>query len=104
MNWYLEKSPKGSLSPSALIPTPGLEEFCDLGTGLGIRGLWTDGTLIHAVSGSDYFTVTNVGTATDRGDIGTSSGMVSMANSGTEVMTVDGASGYIYTIATDNSR
>ena len=101
VNWYLEKSPEGSLSPSALIPTPGLEEWLDLGTDAGIRGLWPVGNLLHAVSGSDYFTVTGDGTATDRGNLDTNTGMVSMANSGTEVMTVDGDSGYIYTLATD---
>ena len=99
INWYLEINPEGSLSPSALIPTPGLEEWVDLGTDAMVRGLWTDGTLLHAVSGSDYFTITTGGTATDRGDLDTSSGMVSMANSPTEIMTVDGTSGYIYNIA-----
>lgn len=101
INWYPEVNPEGSLSKMSLIPTPGLEEWVDLGTNAIIRGLWTDGTLLHAVSGSDYFTVTAGGTATDRGDLDTSTGLVSMASSPTEIMTVDGTSGYIYNIAAD---
>ena len=53
------------------------------------------------VSGDTLFEIDSAGTATNRGTLSTATNRVSLDENGTEVMIVDGANGYIFTLATN---
>jgi hypothetical protein len=86
---------------AALIGTPGLSLLATVGTG-PIRGTWraTNGVLF-VVSGNTLYSVTNTWVATNRGTLLTTSGTVSMADNGIQLMIVDGPYGYYLTLATN---
>lgn len=97
VNLYLEADPNGR---NALIGTPGLELFANLGAG-PVRGLWKvpTGDLV-AVSGNEVYRVARDASTTLLGTIGSYSGPVSMADNGQQCVIVDGSkSGYQVTLA-----
>ena len=81
---------------AALVMTPGERLFGNYGTGL-VRGTYTgsDGHL-YVVVGNQLSYVKADGTAQNLGILLSSTGMVSMADNGIQLMIVDGASGYIF--------
>lgn len=103
INYYLEPYPAMGENKFALRGCPGLRSWVDLGTNSAIRGLLPAGDYLFAVSGNKLFRITTGGTATEvTGSLNTSSGIVSMAENGAQVMIVDsGNDGYIYTISTE---
>lgn len=95
INVYLEKNP----SPGrdwALYGTPGLTLRATLGD-TPIRGCIKMGSLTYWVAGDTVYKLDSAYTATSLGTIGTSSGRVGLATNGTEVLIVDGSSGWIAT-------
>ena len=83
---------------ASLVGTPGLRPLCTLPTG-PIRGEYTDSTgQLWAVGGNTVYHVNNLWQATPIGTLNTSSGPVSMADNGSEVVLVDGPYGYSWTI------
>lgn len=101
-NLYAEIRPAGEKSQIVAYGTPGLNLFNTFGEtpvrgGLEFEKL----SVIYVVHRGIFWEVNNAGVATNRGAIGTTSGRVSMAHNGVQVMIVDGASGYIYNTSTN---
>lgn len=101
VNLYLEMGgPKGK-TPIALYGTPGLLEFADIG-GDGVRGMYhVPSNNLFAVSNNKFSEISRAGIVTERGTLNSSSGRVSMADNGTQIMIVDGTDGYIYNLTTE---
>lgn len=84
----------------ALVSTPGLRVLGTCGTG-PIRATYVNSTGAMAiVSGSEVYRVGLNWTFTKAGDLLTSSGPVSCADNGTQMMIVDGTAGYIVSLVT----
>jgi hypothetical protein len=84
----------------SLIGTPGLSLFATLGN-TPVRGCIrsTNGTLV-AVGGNTVYTVSTAGATTTIGTIGTTGGIVRMADNGIQVMIVDGNRAYYTNLST----
>jgi hypothetical protein len=102
INMYPVVSETGtSKSQYALRKTPGLKLFAEA-TGGPVRGAVSSTSGRCFVVSAQYFAeVKNDGSATNIGTLNTQSSRVSMAESATEIMVVDGADGWIYTKATN---
>jgi hypothetical protein len=86
---------------ASLVSTPGLKLFATVGTG-PIRGVFASSSgRLFAVSGNQFYEVSSSGVATLRGTIATSSGQVSFADNGIQLVFVDGTNGYVFTLATN---
>lgn len=85
---------------AALVPTPGLRTLLTLPE-TPIRGMWraSNGELF-VVAGSKFYSVDSAWVSTERGSLATSSGPVSLADNGLQVVVVDGVYGYYYTLGT----
>jgi len=98
VNLYPEYNSQGSKSIMTLVATPGLTLF---NTVSGVtRGVHEMGNLMYVVSDGTLWEVNAAGVSTSRGTLDTTSGRVSMDDNGTQLMIVDGTSGYIYTPST----
>lgn len=97
VNLYPEIEAPGSKNVVSLRGTPGLSLFTTLGNA-PVRGFIrsTNGTLV-VIGGNTVYTVATNGTATSIGTITTSSGIVRMADNGTQIMIVDGSLTTYYT-------
>lgn len=86
----------------ALYGCPGLDFIVTAGAG-PIRGMLTNAAEmpLYVVSGDSLYEVSTGWAVTLRGTLNSSSGPVSIATNGTQVMIVDGDYGYIFTIATN---
>lgn len=106
VNLYLETDEMGTGKegePAALVGTPGLKLLVTLPTG-PLRGVYTDTSgQLWAVGGNTLYSVSSLWVATSVGTLNTSIGAVSMADNGLEVVCVDGAYGYSWTIGTGAS-
>lgn len=89
----------GTRSPSMLKSAPGFKAFCNLGTGLPIRGAHNAEGLLLVVSGNTLFSVSPKGVATNLGTI-PGVGRVSMAHNqitgGNQIAIANGLGGYVY--------
>ncbi len=87
--------------PSALYRTPGLSLFATAGAG-PIRGSYSAANgRAFVVSGNGLYEITSAGVATLLGTVTTTSGAVTMADNGFQLMIVDGVGGYIFTYLTN---
>jgi hypothetical protein len=94
-------SDKQGAEISSLYGTPGLSLFATAGIG-AIRGcLATAVKRGFVVSGFQLYEINSDGTATLRGAIDTSAGLISMADNGFQLAICDGISGYIFTYSTN---
>lgn len=104
VNLYPEINELGTGKESevaSLVSTPGLRELVELSTG-PVRGTFTDSTgQLWAVGGNTLYKISDLWVATSVGTLNTSSGRVSFADNGIQVVLVDGPYGYYYTIATE---
>ncbi len=103
VNLYLEKDESGAgKAPGVLLGTPGLSLFATLPAAGGVRGLYTaSGGRCFAVGGGTLYELLAGGTATARGTLASTSGVVSMADNGLQLLVVDGtAGGYVLTLGT----
>jgi len=100
LNLYYEFQKDQDRTMVSVHGTPGLELFKDLGD-TPIRGLFEKGEFLYAVHRGTFYEINNAGVATSRGTINTTSGKVSMATNGTQIMLVDGLDGWIYTISSN---
>ena len=83
----------------AMYGTPGTELFCETGTVAIVRCMHVMGDYLYAVVGPDVYEIDSDGVATDLGAITTSTGFVSMADNGTQLLIVDStAYGHIVTV------
>lgn len=103
VNLYLERNPLGTGKegePMSLVPTPGLTRLVTLPT-YPTRALWrdSDGTLF-AVGGAKAYRISSAWVATELGTLNTSTGPVSIADNGDDVIFSDGTNGFIWKIST----
>ena len=97
VNFYLETGGPNGRSGAALIGTPGLVRKlvlpnapCEVRAAEVFKGeLWV-------VGGSKLYSITPGWVATERGTLGTSEGFVSIQANSSQLMIVDGVSGYIW--------
>jgi len=102
INWFpiLSEMPN-TKSVAALQGTAGLSLYATATGGI-IRGGFTSTANRAFVVAGDKFTEINTdGTETQHGTLNTSSGRVSITESLTEIMVVDGTDGWVFTKATD---
>lgn len=101
VNMYCEPRPRGEKSAMVAYRTPGLSVFTEVaGSVVGRGALSFEKTdLAFEVVGNVLYQIDGSGTATNLGLLSTSTGRVSMADNGTQIMIVDGTYGYIYTTA-----
>ena len=96
-NLYPEmvNGPKGP-EVGMLINVPGKRLLATIGTG-PIRGMYqaNDG-LMYLVSGNGLYSVTTTYASTLLGTIGSNNGAVSIINSPTQIMAVDGTGGWVW--------
>ena len=96
VNMYAEKSPAGAIANVNLVGVDGLVTFASVGT--GIRGMWKFADKLFVVSGGRLYQIDTDGSSTDVGAIA-GSGLVMMADNGTQLCIVANPYGYIYTTA-----
>lgn len=93
VNMFFEKGTNGTKSQGILFKRPGYTEFSTPGVG-PIRGIHTMNGLPFVVSGPNVYTIDSSGGTKFLGTIG-GTGLVDMADNGTQVAIVSGASGWI---------
>ena len=86
---------------SALKGTPGYDLFATAGTGPIRNCISSTSGRAFVVSGDTFYEIDALGVATNRGTLNSSVGRVNFAESGTQIMLVDGTNGYIFTLATN---
>jgi hypothetical protein len=104
LNLYPESNPQDAPTPVCHYPTPGLRLLATAPIGGVVRGLYrfSNGLGLIAVVGNKVYYVSPSWVFTTLGTIGTSTGLVSMADNGTTVVLVDGsASGYTIDMGTN---
>mgnify|MGYP006266407135 CR=1 FL=1 len=104
-NFYGERGTTGSADDYAWIGRPGLQFFGEVigNIGDGNRCLFrTAQGRCFAVMGNVLAELSEDGTATARGYLGTTQGQVRMAENGVVVMIVDGSAGYFYNLTTNS--
>lgn len=94
VNYYPEVAQQDARAIVSLKKTPGLSLWTTIGSG-PIRGIWDMGDNAYVVSGTELYKVSSNKTATLLGTI-LGSGVVSMADNGSELVIVNGANGYFY--------
>ena len=98
VNLYPEAGPSGEIT---LYGTPGLTVWATLTSG-PVRGLCVANDTLYCVVSSVVYRITTAGVATVMGAIGSSSGMVSMASNGQQILIVDGTtSGFFISLSTN---
>jgi len=96
-NLYAEQRPQGEKSMLVAYATPGLDLFVDFGDTPPRGGVeFPKNDAAYVVHRGTLWEVNNAGVKTNRGSLNTTSGRVSMAHNGVQVMIVDGTNGYIY--------
>lgn len=79
---------------ASLVSTPGLTSLVTLPSSPN-RGQWTaTNGMVYIVAGSILYSVSSTNAVVDVGSLNTSTGYVSMADNGIELVVVDGVSGY----------
>lgn len=100
-NMYAETRPAGEKSMLVAYGTPGENLFIDLGATPFRGGIESEpGNVAYAVHRGTMYEINNAGVTINRGTLLTTTGRVSLAHNGTQVMIVDGTAGYIYNTAT----
>lgn len=96
VNMFTEKEPTDAKAPLPLFGSPGLTEWMAVGSG-PIRGILVMQDILYTVSGTAFYRVASDGTITQFGlaDIG-GTDPVSMSDNGTQIMVVNGQTGYLF--------
>ena len=96
VNFFTHVDREGGVSKLSLRGTPGLKEWCDAGHYAEVRGCHVFNGFVYQVVGNRVYRVDSNANATlCTGTLDTFTGTVSMADSPTQLMIVDGDSGYI---------
>lgn len=100
-NLYVERRPQGEKASLVAFGTPGELLFADFGATPCRGGLeFEPGSVAYVVHRGTLWEINNAGVTTSRGALLTTTGRVSLAHNGTQVMIVDGTYGYIYNTST----
>lgn len=94
LNCYLELDNASPRAPLALYGTPGLVLEYTLATA-PVRGAVLQGDYVYFVSGDTVYRADAAGVIATLGMIATAAGQIGIASNGTQVMVVDGTSGWI---------
>lgn len=101
VNLYTIMSESGnSVSPAALITTPGLSLFATVGGG-PIRGCIESDSRAFFVSGNGFYEIDSAGAETLRGTLNTLTSRCQLADNPTQIMIIDGVNGYIFNKTTN---
>jgi hypothetical protein len=102
LNVYLEQRKDRDKTRIAIYGTPGLVLDFSVSTPFDqpLRGFQGTQTALYAVSYNQFLSLSSTGSTLASGTLGTTAGLVSIAYSPTQVVIVDGSSGYTYTPAT----
>jgi len=102
INFYLRPYPELGENKMALFGTPGLELWVSLEGG-EVRAFLPVGDYLGVIVGDRLQRISTTGGITDIGDVSLlpSSGQISMATNGLDIVIVGGAIGYIYDLATE---
>lgn len=100
LNMYYEVSKQEDKTKVTAYGTAGLLLFTSFGD-TPCRALYEFGDNIYVVHRGTFWQVNNAGIKVSKGTIGTTTGRVSIADNGKEIMLVDGNKGYIYNTVTD---
>ncbi len=98
-NLYLEIRPVGDKTRVSAHGTPGLVLFVDLGD-TPCRAILGVGNFLYVVHRGTFYEVNAASVFVSRGTMDTQTGFAQLAHNGQQIMIVDGANGYIYTIGT----
>jgi len=98
VNCYAEQEPQDAKTPVAVLGAPGILPFANCGVG-PVRGFNFMNGVAYVVSGQRLYSLTSAGVVTDIGGSIAGSGVVSMANNGTQVCIVNGLNGFIWSQA-----
>jgi len=98
LNCIYEVRDDNDKSKMILRGTPGTKNFVNLPSG-PVRGWRVVKGVLYAVSYNILYSISTTGVTTVLGTIGTISGYCSLSDNGVQLAIVDGAAGYIYTIA-----
>lgn len=98
VNWYAEIEPGDAKSPVALFNTPGTVLFATCGTGK-IRGACYHNGKAYFVAGESLYEVDSAGSSYLLGVVSNDT-RCSMASNGTQLVIVNGSTGYIYNSST----
>lgn len=96
VNLYVEVQQDPEKAILTMYPTPGLVTFVNLGESSPVRGLYEKGESLYCVWSNKLYSIANNGATAVLGTLSTSSGRVAFSDNGTQIMLVDGTSGYIY--------
>jgi len=100
INLYLHPYPELGENRMALLGTPGLRLFANLG-GVGeSRAMISFGGFLYTVIGNKFYKVWPNGAYTHVGTLQTSSGRVGIDTNGLDIIMVDGPHGYVYDLTT----
>ncbi len=95
VNLFPEINDAGGKNNVVLYGTPGLELFVNVSAN-PVRGMYAFKDYLYVVSYNKFYEIRADGVVTEKGTLSTTSGRVSMADNGNQLMIVDGAYGYIY--------
>lgn len=80
--------------------TPGMKEFCDTGVAGPVRGLFEKDSLLYAAVGNKLFKITDAGTVTEIGTLGSTTGPVWITDNDFHLVVIDPPGMYLYEYAT----
>lgn len=98
VNLYAEVQPQGAKSQMPILGCPGIDTRATLGDG-PIRGGHVMADTLYVVGGGTLYQVDEDDTRTTLGGVISGTGLVSMADNGSELVIVNGVSGYIWSEA-----
>lgn len=99
INLYLVGLEMPGKAPWVLDSVPGYALFAALGA--EVRGLLKTNDRTFLVAGSGLYELSSAGVATSRGTLNTATGPVEMVYGNTQLVLVDGANGYVLTLASN---
>jgi len=99
VNLFLVGMETPSKAPFILQSVPGLVQFAAMGA--AVRGMFEAAGRCFVVAGNTLYELNSAGVKTARGVLSSSSGPVDFAWGRTQLVVVDGANGYVLTLATN---
>jgi Phage stabilisation protein len=102
VNCFTEHQPQESKSPVPLFLAPGLSAFAATNSG-PIRGFCIMQGLLYALAGPTLYQVSSLGVGTPLGTGVSGSNLVGMACNGNQICIVNGVTGWIYDLTSNNS-
>ena len=101
VNYYIDSTPKMGKGMAVLRGAPGLEEWCDTGTGEAIKGLLSYDNKLYIVSNNKLFKADTAGNCQEVGDVAVDEDVATIITNSLQVGIFGGERGFYYTIATD---